>query len=540
VTDVRNIEYGRLYLQALRNARRRQLAARALRPINRRRTRASPLPGAFRPVEGPVRLWRSAAFSGADKVAERLPDGELDVLGLTVSYPLEHGHSGLERLRRFHLHYGDEILGCARQGEPRYLEAARAGLRAWIRSNPPATMESWHPYPASTRIGNWIAAASLDPGLATPEVTDSLWRQLAYLERNVEDDVLGNHIIRNARALILGGIAFDSKRLLSRGLELLARELPEQILSDGGHYERSPVYHSLVLRDLLEIRAALGSSELDETIDRMEEFAVWLSRPDGRPALFNDGGLDLAPDLRDQLQPPQSGFRVFEQTGYAVVRNGSALWLAFDCGAAAPPFLPPHAHADALSFQVWVDGQAIIIDPGTFTYEPGVERDWFRSTRAHSTVSVDGDQFRFVGPFRAVDIPTVRIMNAAGNEREGAISAEFIGFRQSGGAKHRRRLGWSERELRIEDEIEGQGARLLESALPLSAAVDVEQRSVLRAGGVTIESWGPLDVSVEERCVAERFFERKRARAVVAKGEATLPARFGWRLRFPQSRSRVR
>lgn len=226
---------GSLYLEALRSARRRQLAARALRPINRRRIGASPLPRAFRPLEGPAELWRSAAFSAADKSAERLPDGELEVLGLCVGYPpREWDGAGLERLRRFHLHYGEEILGCARRGNQRYLAAARAGLAAWIDQNPPSTRESWHPYLLSTRIGNWIAASSLEPSLATPEVSESLWRQLAYLERNVEDDILGNHVIRNARALILGGLAFGAGRLLSRGLDLLARELPEQVLPDGG------------------------------------------------------------------------------------------------------------------------------------------------------------------------------------------------------------------------------------------------------------------------------------------------------------------
>src|SRR5205823_5676604 len=132
VIDVRRAEAAPgLYYEALRTARRRQLAARALRPINRRRTRASPLPRAFRPVEGAINLWRSAAFSAADSVADRLPDGELEVLGRQVAYPPAGGNgAGLERLRHFHLHYGDDILGCARRGHQRYLKAAHGGLAA--------------------------------------------------------------------------------------------------------------------------------------------------------------------------------------------------------------------------------------------------------------------------------------------------------------------------------------------------------------------------------------------------------------------------
>jgi hypothetical protein len=534
----------RLHVEAIRNARGRQLAARALRPINRRRTRSSRMPRAFRPVGGPVvDLWRSAAFSMSDRVAERLPDGELDLLGHSVAYPTsDWSGAGLEGLRRFHLHYGDEILGCARRGDERYLDAARAGLAAWIDSNPPAARPSWHPYPLSTRVGNWIAAASLEPSLASAAVSASLWRQLAYLERNIENDILGNHVIRNARALVLGGVAFGAERLLARGLDLLTRELPEQILSDGGHYERSPVYHALVLRDLLEIRAAAGTSELDLPIERMKRFAAWLSRPNGGPALFNDGGVDLAPDLRDLLPQSERGLALFQETGYAVVRDDQSFWLAFDCGLAAPPFLPPHAHADALSFQLWVGGTPVVVDPATFTYEAGCERNWFRSTSAHATVAVDGaDQFQFVGAFRALGIPPVQIVEVSGSEREGTIAAEFDGFRQVvGGVKHRRRLSWSPAQISVEDWIDGDGSHVLESALPLAPGVELQQGGALRAAGVEIEPIGPLDCAVEDRWVSERFFERAPAPAVVVRGQVKLPVTIGWELRLPDGASTCR
>src|SRR5205807_8953990 len=113
-----------------------------------------------------------------------------------------------------------EILGCARRNDTEYLDTARIGLASWIQSNPPRSV-GWHPYPLSTRVGNWIAAASLTPSLASPAVSESLWRQLAYLKRNVENDILGNHLIRNARALVLGGVAFGAERLLASGLDLL-------------------------------------------------------------------------------------------------------------------------------------------------------------------------------------------------------------------------------------------------------------------------------------------------------------------------------
>lgn len=523
-------------LLALRNARRRQLVARALRPVNRRRTRSSPLPRGLRPVEGPVDLWRSAAFSTTDNVAERLPDGELKLLGRSVTYPPD-GWRGerLERLRRFHLHYGEEILGAARDGGRSNLDAARAGLAAWIESNPPAAGDGWHPYTLSTRVGNWIAATSLEPSLATDSVAESLWRQLSYLEHNVEDELLGNHVLRNARALVLGGVAFSEARLVARGVTLLQRELPEQVLPDGGHYERSPVYHALVLRDLLEIRSAAGLGELDPVIDRMKTFAAALSRPDGRPALFNDGGLELAPDLSALLPEAEPGLVLFRDTGYATVRRDSSLWLAFDCGPAAPDFLPPHAHADGLSFQLWLGGKPLIVDPGTLTYEPGHERDWHRGTRAHSTVAVDGlDQFELWGAFRASGIPAVDIVEIAGSEHEGVLEAELSAFGRVGTrVRHRRRLSWSADAISIEDRLEGRGRRFVESALPFAPSTQLEAGLPLRADGVVIEPVGDLGCAIEERPVSERFFEQRPAPALVMRGELQLPASFGWILRLP-------
>ena len=259
-----------LLLHAVRTAQPRQLRARALRPLRRRQLGAG-TPPPFRPLDGPAELWRSPAFE-----------------------PQPLAGDGSERLRGFHAQYGEEVLAAARAGDA---PAAARLLAAWIEHNPPRAGDAWHPYTISTRAGNWIASLSLLPELETTAVRESLWRQLVVLARNVEDDVLGNHVIRNARALVLGGTAYGSTAMLERGVDLLERELPVQVLPDGGHYERSPVYHLVVLRDLLEIAAAADVPGLAGAIERMRGFAAGLGRPDGAPALFNDGGLDLAPAL---------------------------------------------------------------------------------------------------------------------------------------------------------------------------------------------------------------------------------------------------
>jgi hypothetical protein len=474
-----------LYLHALRTARPRQLRERALRPLSRRRFPATPVP-AFTPPVGPIELWRSDAFAIAELAG-----------------------SGNERLRGFHAQYGEEALRFAREGDA---AGARSAMEAWIEQHPPRPGDAWHPYPVSTRAGNWLAAIALEPEAGTTQIVESLWRQLLHLERNVEDGILGNHVIRNARALTLGGAAFGSARLLESGTALLERELPEQVLPDGGHYERSPVYHLVVLRDLLEIDAAVPGVVPPDVLARMSRFAAALTRPDGNPALFNDGTLDLAPRL--ELPAPPDGLAVFPESGYAVWRRGG-FWLAFDCGPPSPAYLPAHAHADALSFQLWADGKPVVVDPGMVTYDAGPERDWFRGTRAHSTVSIDGrDQFELWGAFRSGPLPRTELLEASEQQLKAAVS-------WPGGIRHVRALTIDSDVLMVEDRIEGRGRHTVVSSLPLGPAA---------AGEIAAEG---LPAGREARTLNERLFSPTEATALVMAGELDLPARLGWRLVLP-------
>ncbi len=458
----------RHWLHAARVVTLRQAAGRAGRPVRRRRFPRGPT-APPRPLSENEALWRSDAFA---------PTGAIPDRG--------------SRLARFQAHYGEDVLEAARAGA-----GAESLARAWIAANPPRNDDAWHPYVSSTRAANWLAAATLEPELLAV-VRESLGRALGRVAANVEDDVLGNHLIRNAKALILGGIAFGHRDLERRGRALLGRELEAQILSDGGHYERSPAYHRLVLRDLLELRQFV---DLEEPIARMTAFAAATARPDGAPALFNDGGLDVAPRLSLPTLP--DGLTVLEESGYAVLRRGR-LWLAFDCGPPAPRFLPAHAHADGLSFQLWLDGLPVVVDPGMPTYDAGPERDFLRSSAAHSTVSVGAGQFEPWAAFRAGPLPEVRLLEATGGELCGSV-------RDARGAEHRRRIRFGGAGIDVEDELAGRAGLDAVSTLLVAPGADP-----------SVEASGA--VSKEERTVSERFGDRRATFALLQRGAAA----FAW------------
>src|SRR5690606_13087772 len=84
----------------------------------------------------------------------------------------------------------------------------------------------------------------------------SLAMQARYLRRRLEIHLLGNHLWANAKALVFAGAFFtgdESAGWLHKGAALIGRELDEQILPDGGHFERSPMYHAIVLEDVLDL-----------------------------------------------------------------------------------------------------------------------------------------------------------------------------------------------------------------------------------------------------------------------------------------------
>jgi hypothetical protein len=206
---------------------------------------------------------------------------------------------------------------------------------------------------------------------------------------------------------------------------------------------------------------------------------------------------------------------VFDQSGFVVVRDGP-LWLAFRCGPPSPDFLPAHAHADALSFQLWWKGRPVLVDPGTFTYEPGADRDWFRSTSAHSTVCVDGrNQFRLWGAFRSGRLPKVSLRYA----RDRALEASVV---LPGRVRHVRRIEWNDDDVFVLDQLEGKGRHRVASRLVWAPDAPTVELNVL--GGAPLEA--------EEGFLSERFGERVPTSVASVGGDFELPVSIGFRLHW--------
>jgi uncharacterized heparinase superfamily protein len=376
--------------------------------------------------------------------------------------------AGVPKLWLYNLHYFEDLTagGWRERGEWH-----RELIGRWIGENPPGSGNGWEPYPISLRVVNWIKWVLLG-NEAPAGMADSLAAQVRVLHSRPEYHLMGNHLWANGKALLFAGVFFEGEEAevwRGKGLEILRRELEEQILPDGGHFERSPMYHALILEDLLDLVNLYSVYGLKpeegwlRVIPRMQGWLEGMSHPDGKIALFNDAAFGVACSSRDLdayagrlglggQSPGPGGLTRFAESGYIRWVSGDAV-LLIDAAPIGPDYIPGHAHADTLTFELSLFGRRVVVDSGTSTYDKDAERQRQRGTAAHNTVTVDGEDssevwggFRVARRARPFDLEI----------RETTVSCAHDGYRRlPGHPVHRREWRLGAKELSILDRVEG-------------------------------------------------------------------------------------
>lgn len=437
----------------------RSIASPAREPSQRRAEQPWPVPG-----ESP------SVFTSADH-------GRL----LHREAPLDDWNpAALPRLWRYHLHYFDD------RRSPHFARLAER----WIAEHLAGAQPGWEPYPLSRRIPNWVIWM-LDGHAPVPGMLASLDRQAASLAAQLEYHLLGNHLLANLRALVFAGAFFANRpQWLARGVEEFSRQLDDQLLPGGAHAERSPMYHALILHDLLDLIALAhvypgvipSGHELHWRLRaaQMLHWLTWMCHPDGAIAFFQDAAFDMAPApsaiqeyaRRLGVAPVAAGA---DGSGYARIEQGGTM-LIFDAAGPAPAHQPGHAHAGALSFELSHQGQRILVNSGTSTYEPGVERCYERSTAAHNTLVLNGrDQSEMWAAFRVGRRATVEELERT----DLSITARHDGYAP---VVHQRRLCLDGSRLLVEDRLDGSGTHQGEIFFHFHPEVALTQRKPRPSG----------------------------------------------------------
>jgi uncharacterized heparinase superfamily protein len=336
---------------------------------------------------------------------------------LSVAHDLEKvgwDNPEIPLLWRYNQHYFDDL--CAGNAAERMAWHV-ALMHRWICENPPEKGTGWAPYPTSLRVVNWIKwCRTIHAGhLPNAMWLDSLAVQVRWLAKNVEWHLLGNHLFANAKALVMAGLFHDGSEAdqwYAMGERILLRELPEQVLEDGGHFERSPLYHALAVEDVLDLLNALhaynsphGLALRNALAERVPAMLRWLGvmvGPNGTFTRFNDCADGIAPSTEELFRyatalgygtdgtPAKTGGAIaLKPSGYIrLYAQRATAWL--DVAPIGPDYLPGHAHADTLSCELVVDEHSVLVNRGTSVYGTGERRQMERGTAAHNTVTVAG------------------------------------------------------------------------------------------------------------------------------------------------------
>lgn len=316
----------------------------------------------------------------------------------------------------YNLHYFDFINTTS--GEQNTVGVSY--IQKWINDNPPIAGCGWDPYPISLRVINWIKYVFLG-GELSDNAKESLYLQLRTLRNKIEHHILGNHIFENYKALCVGGMFFQGKEAESWfkiGFNGLIKEIKEQILADGGHFELSPMYQGIILEGMLDLYNFFRSYNKDfpqEWKKAIENMLVWLEvmcHPDGDISFFNDATFGVAPKLNElqeyasRLGIKNIAYKAFEDlvhlkdSGYIRVKLGD-LYMIIDAGKVGPDYQPGHAHADTLSYEISYKGKRVVVNSGIDRYGSSKERIRQRGTAAHNCMVVDGkDSSEVWGGFR--------------------------------------------------------------------------------------------------------------------------------------------
>lgn len=429
----------------------------------------------------------------AGRVLRSAPD-DLDP---RLTWELNRGHEWVV-LARVH----------AATKQPVFLDYLERSLEAWRRSNPIGVGINWaSPMEAAIRVHSlvWCAGFLRGNTRVLPGLGEAIYEHAMFVARNLSRySSANNHLIVELSAVVVAARVLGGSlvQLHSTALGELEREVTRQVHRDGVSAEMATHYHVFVLEALVlvaHLEAVHGHrTAMTSAIRRMAEYLGAIRCADGSllqqgdsddgriVGLFRTDHTDRVLAVADALDVPSPGGAVwlesvtapvreprsqlFEASGQVVLRC-SRLHTAFDAGPFGYGRLAAHAHCDALSITLAIDGRPVAVDRGTYRYRGG-ERDAFRLTAAHNTAQLGTqEQATPAGAFLWSRKPTVRIHRCEMSDRGSIVQASHDGFV---GWEHRRTLVHHAHVLVIVDELLGGTGLPVTCRLHLAPDVAVE------------------------------------------------------------------
>ena len=362
------------------------------------------------------------------------------------------------------------VRAYAASQDEKYAEAFWGSILDWAEHNPPNAGANWMDgQEIALRLMAWtfgLYQFSNSPASSPQRISQFTQYVAAQAERIYKNigyaiSTRSNHTISEAFGLWMVGLLFpelkDSEKYLKLGRELLEREASAQIFPDGSYAMYSLNYHRFVLQIYLyalrlgELNGSPFSNRVCRVATSSIEYLYQLIDPqtgqmpvygsndgalvlplnncdftDYRPLLqlgsfltkgkrlFEDGAWDEdlywlcgSQSINAEVNAPEQTNQNFSNGGVYVLR-GSQSKAIIRC----TDFQSRPSHADQLHVDLWMKGQNIACDAGTYLYSG--ESPWHNGlahTSVHNTVIVDSkDQMKLVSRFTWTDWSKGRVL----------------------------------------------------------------------------------------------------------------------------------
>ena len=357
-----------------------------------------------------------------------------------------------------------------------------------------------------------------------------------------------NHVIVEVAAIGMAGLLTGCAEWINTAVYILNYEIPRQNYPDGVNREMSLHYQSFFMEAVGLLSLTMKQcgrqipSEWRRIFKKMSRYLADCQGQYGETVVFGDDDegkiLDLCGGewnhyqyvlkLMGELLPEISEYRstdsvCYREGGVTLLksRDGRAL-IGIDHGALGFDSIAAHGHADALSFQMYLEGESVFADPGTYIYHMDLEsRNAYRRTENHNTITIDGrDQSQMLGAFLWGKRAECTLLgdnlrsggvSAVGGEEDGTTltleGGVYVEAMHDGYAPviHKRRFEFNgENELLITDTLTGirrevswQLSFLAGKAFP-QVSLEVEAEADFRKQ--TVEAWISKRYGIQEKC----------------------------------------
>ena len=461
----------------------------------------------------------------------------------------------------------------------KYLDEFTELFGDWNEKNPFLWGISWTSVmEIAIRCSNWCYSycflkAADAPAELLDRLQNGVLNMTGYIIRHYSRySSANNHLIVEAYAIGQTGILCGCQPWIRLAVDILTRELSRQNYSDGVNKELSLHYQSfymeamgLMMRLLIKNGYAVPDS-WRSMLEKMCAYVADCMGEYGESIVFGDddegkildlqGGIEnhyqytlgllsimldrqytdlsklncenlnwlfdgeelKAAQKKPRYQPPLCA--CYQEGGNTILRSRDRkILIGIDHAALGFGKIAAHGHADALSFQMFVEGQPVFVDPGTYLYHCDLSsRNAFRKTENHNTVTVEGrDQSEMLGAFLWGKRAACRLISYENTNEKTVLVAEHDGYRP---VIHRRTFEFDkDRELCVTDELSAVCGYTLTVMLSPDAAAEIEKNTVLISAGVCscqieFQSKDDFDICVQDAMFSRRYGVRESTKAV--------------------------